>query len=124
MEVSPLSHVTNAALVVYILQYLKRTEWYQRFATALPLANDRVHVGMSALGAFATSVGMHVAVEGNSDAGWHLMLSVPPLWVLAHALWDWAQQMSLNQIVFALAVQRKEAAPVVTTQVRDTCLTG
>jgi hypothetical protein len=60
---------------------------------------------------------MHVAVEGNSDAGWHLMLSVPPLWVLAHALWDWAQQMSLNQIVFALAVQRKEAAPVVTTQV-------
>ena len=117
MEVSLLSHVTNSALVVYALQYFKGTVWYRRFAAALPMAESKVHVLMSAIGAFATAVGMHGAVSGNYGAGWQITLAIPPLWIVLHAFWDWANQMALNQIVFAIAVQQKAAAPVITQEV-------
>jgi len=117
MEVSLLSHLTNSALIVYLLQYFKRTGWYRRFARWLPMEEQKVHVLMSAVGAFATSIGMHGAAEGSSSIGWTLTLVVPPLWVLFHALWDFMQQMALNQLVFALAVQQHAAAPVVTMPV-------
>jgi hypothetical protein len=117
MEVSALSHLTNSALVVYGLEFLKGTVWYRRLSQALPMAESKVHLLMSAIGAFMTAVGMHGAVSGDSLAGWQLTLAVPPLWILLHAAWDWSQQMALNQIVFALAVQQKAAAPVVTAQV-------
>lgn len=117
MEVSLLSHLTNSALVVYLLQYLKGTPTYQRFAAWMPMADKKVHVLMSALGAGATSFGMHGAVEGNAALGWHLALTIPPLWMIFHTLWDLAQQLALNQIVFAIAVQQKEAAPVATVPI-------
>ena len=121
MEVSLLSHVTNSALVVYALQYLKGTAWYQRFAAWLPIADRRVHVLMSAVGAFAASVGMHGSFigAGNTVSGWQLTLSlaIPPLWVVLHAVWDWAQQMALNQLIFAIALQQHAAAPVVTAPI-------
>jgi hypothetical protein len=116
-EVSTLSHLTNSAFVVYLLQYLKGTKTYQRFAQSLPIETSRVHVLMSALGAAGTSLGMHGAVTGTYLAGWQLTLAIPPLWIVLHAGWDWAQQMALNQLVFALAVQKKQAAPVVTVPV-------
>lgn len=117
MEVSLLSHFTNSALVVYLIQWLKGTKPYQRFAAWLPIADDHVHVLMSALGAFLTAIGMHGSVKGASTEGWVITLAIPPLWIVLHAAWDWAQQFALNQLVFAIAVQRKEAAPVVTAQV-------
>lgn len=117
MEVSVLSHVTNSALVVYALQFLKGTATYRRFSAWMPMAESRVHVLMSALGAGMTALGMHGAAKGSSAEGWVLTLMIPPLWVIAHAAWDLAQQMALNQIIFAVAVQQKAAAPVVTVPV-------
>src|ERR1700685_2089578 len=117
MEVSLLSHFTNSALVVAIIQWLKGTARYQRFAAWLPVADAHVHVIMSAIGAFVTAAGMHGTVKGTASDGWMLTLAIPPLWVVLHAAWDWAQQFALNQLVFAIEVQRKEAAPVVTAQV-------
>lgn len=119
-EVSLLSHVTNGVLVVYCLQWLKGTARYRRFAAWLPMAEGKVHLLFSMIGAFATAVGMHGAVEGNTVLGWHIMLSIPPLWVLLHAIWDFARQLAVNQIVFAIAVQQKAAAPVVTESVTPT----
>ncbi len=116
-EVSLLSHVTNSALVVYGLEWLKGTERYQKLCKAVPIADEKVSVFMSAVGAFAASVGMHGAVEGSAALGWHLALTIPPLWAIFHAVWDWGQQMAMNQIVFAIAVQQKKAAPVVTVPV-------
>ncbi len=117
MEVSVLSHVTNAALVVYALQWLKGTAWYKKFCAALPLADNKIHVLMSIIGAAGTALGMHGAAKGSSVDGWTLTLMIPPLWVVLHAAWDTAQQFALNQITFAIAVQQKAAAPVVTVPV-------
>ena len=123
-EVSVLSHVTNSAIVVYGLQLLKGTTWYRRCADKLPIANAKIHVMVSALGAFATAVGMHGAVTGSATDGWKLALAIPPLWIVLHATWDWAQQMALNQIVFAVAVQQKEAAPALTVPVGNATVTA
>ncbi len=60
---------------------------------------------------------MHGAVTGTADAGWQVAVSIPPLGVLCHGIWDWGQQLALNQILFALAVQQKAAAPVVSVPV-------
>ncbi len=117
MEVSVLSHVTNSALVVYSLQYLKGTAWYRRCAAWLPIADKNVHVVMSGLGAFATSIGMHWAVEGTTAKGWQITIAVPALWVILHAIWDWAQQFALNQLLFAITLQEKAAAPVATVPI-------
>lgn len=119
LETSILSHLTNSALVVYALEFLKRTRWYRRFAAWLPIEEKKVHVCMSALGAAATGIGMHGAIEGSAVLGWHLSFTIPPLWVILHAAWDWGQQLALNQIVFALAVQQKQAAPVATVPIGD-----
>lgn len=117
MEVSLLSHLTNSALVVYGLKWLRGTERYKRFTKAIPCENATVHRVMSLIGASASALGMHGAVEGTSTAGYTLTLMIPPLWVLMHAAWDIGQQFALNQIVFALAVQEKAAAPVATVPV-------
>lgn len=117
MEVSLLSHLTNSALVVYGLKWLRGTKRYQRCVSKLPLDNGTVHRLASLLGASASAIGMHGAVEGDASVGWHLALSIPPLWILLHSLWDIGQQFALNQLVFAIAVQEKSAAPVLTVPV-------
>lgn len=116
METSVLSHVTNSVLVVYVLQWLKGTATYRRFASALPVADTKVHVLMSALGAAGSALGMHGTAKGSYAEGWTLVLAIPPLWILAHAAWDLGQQMALNQLIFAITVQQKAAAPVATVQ--------
>lgn len=125
-ETSTLSHLTNAAIVVYALQYLKGTASYRHFAAWLPVADEKVHVLMSLVGAVGTGLGMHLATDGSADAGWKLALTVPPLWVMAHAVWDVARQFALNQLTFAIAVQQKAAAPVVTvpTATKDVTITA
>lgn len=124
MEVSVLSHLTNSAVVVYFIQWLRGTTRYRQAAAWLPIADGKVHFLVSALGALASGVGMHWAVDGNVSAGWHLALTIPPLWVIFHATWDWVQQLALNQLTFALAVQRKAAVPVATQQLtRDVSVT-
>lgn len=117
METSFLSHFTNSVLVVYGLQWLKGTARYQRLAAWLPIADHKVHILMSGIGAAASALGMHGTASGSYVSGWQLVLSIPPLWILAHAIWDWLQQMAANQFIFAIAVQQKAAAPVVTEKV-------
>lgn len=112
-----LSHLTNSAIVIYSLQFLKGTAAYRKFCAAMPMADRKVHMLMSAIGAFMTAVGMHGAVAGTSASGWQVTLAIPPLWVMFHALWDWAQQMTLNQLAYAIVLQQKEAAPVITIPV-------
>ena len=117
MEVSVLSHLTNSALVVLLLQWLKGTAGYQKFAAAMPIASKKVHVLLSVLGAGGSALGMHSAVAGSVGAGYVLTLSIPPLWAVFHAAWDWVQQIALNWLTYVIAVQQRAAAPVGTVQV-------
>jgi hypothetical protein len=117
MEVSWYAHVTNSVIVVAILNYLRTTQRYQRFANWVPMANGKVHVMMSGIGAAMTALGMHGAAEGSAGTGFKIVLLIPPLWVVAHAAWDVVQQMAGNQLVYWLALKAKQVEPMVTTPV-------
>ena len=117
METSVLSHLTNSALVVLFIQWLKGTARYQRFAAWMPIADKKVHVLLSMIGAGASAFGMHGAVTGSLLAGGVFTFTFPPLWVMLHAGWDWVQQIALNWLTYVIAVQQRAAAPVGTVQV-------
>lgn len=113
-ETSLLSHLSNAALVVIALQYVRSTRLYQRFANWLPIANGKVHVIMAGLGGAATSLGMHGSAQGSVTKGWSILLTIPPLWLVLHAIWDWVNQCAIQWFAFKLAVNERAAAPVIT----------
>lgn len=115
MDGALLSQVTSASMVVYLLQFLKKTSWYPRFAAWLPIADAHVHRLVSIAGAFVSAVGVHIAFTGNATTGWQFAGTIPPLTVLLHAGWDWLQQFALNQLTYD-AVAQKAGVTVVTNQ--------
>ncbi len=117
MEVSWYSHLTNSVLVVTIINWLRGTKQYQQFADWLPVANGKVHVIMSLIGAAGTALGMHGAAEGSVGEGWKLVVMIPPLWVVLHAAWDVVQQAMGNQLVYWVALKAKQIEPMVTAPV-------
>lgn len=106
MDGALISQLTSAAIVVYLLQSLKRTGWYTRLAAWMPMKDEHVHRVVSAVGAFLSAEGVHIAFTGDAVAGWHLSATIPPAMVLLHAFWDWAQQFALNQLTYDAVAQR------------------
>ena len=123
MDGSLISQITSAAMVVYLLQFLKKTAWYPRVAAWLPIADAHVHRLVSLFGAFISAVGVHVAFTGSAAAGWHFAGSIPPIAVLVHSLWDLAQQFALNQLTYDAVAQRAGSKDTVWT-VPATAATG
>lgn len=106
MDSTFLSHLSSAAMVIYALQSLKRMGWYQRFAAWMPVDSAWVHRTVSVMGAFLTSVGLDLAIEGNAGVGWHLALTIPPLMTIGHALLDLGNQFALNQLGYDLVAKK------------------
>ncbi len=106
MDGAIISQLTSAAIVVYLLQWLKKQDWYAKCVTAIPIDDPTVHRLVSALGAFLSAEGVHFAFTGSASAGWHLSATIPPAAVLLHAFWDWAQQFALNQLTYDAVAQR------------------
>ncbi len=111
------NHLTSAMLIVYVLKWLRSTKLYQRCVGWLPISNGKIHVIVSGIGAFIAAVGIHGSISGNYSDGWKYAGTIPSLAVMWHMAVDWGTQMAFNQGVFAVAVQEKAAAPVVTVPV-------
>jgi hypothetical protein len=106
MDGAVISQLTSAAIVVYLLQYLKKTAWYPKFAAAVPMDAAHVHRLVSAAGALLSAVGVHIAFTGDVATGWHFAGTIPPLHEIVHSAWDWAQQFALNQLTYDAVLQR------------------
>lgn len=106
------SQLVSAAMVVYGLNTLKRFGWYQQLVAAIPMDDAHIHRVVSALGAFLSAVGIHIAFTGSAEVGWQFAGTIPPLAVLVHALWDWFQQFVMNQVFYDV-VMKQPPAPVV-----------
>lgn len=109
------SQLVSAAMVVYGLNTLKRFAWYQAFVKALPMDDAHIHRAVSALGAFLSAVGIHIAFTGSAQAGWSFAGTIPPLAILLHGLWDWFQQFVMNQVFYDV-VMKEPLMPVVKIQ--------
>ncbi len=106
------SQIVSSLLVVKFLEWLKTTGWYQNFATAMPMNNRRVHQIVSAVGAFISALGIHIAFQGTWHDGWHFAGTIPAGPELVQALWAWAQQFMLNQGIFDIVYKQFPSATV------------
>ena len=65
---------------------------------------------LSGIGAAVSAVGVHTAMVGDMHVGWSMTITIPPLLVFLHAVWDWMNQMALNQLVYSTAVETRTVA--------------
>jgi hypothetical protein len=105
------SQAVTALIVVKIIEWMKKTNWYSNFATVMPIDNKWVHRAVSILGALISAVGIHIAFNGDAATGWHFAGTIPPVHTMLEALWDLTQQFVLNEGVFDMVYK----TPVPTT---------
>lgn len=102
------SHFTSAALVVWLIQALKATKYF-------PWLQDEGQVvlkrAFSFFGAFATNTGIAYTWHTVPSGGSHVLtLTIPPLAVMAVALWRFAGQFILQEGWYQL-VYNKVSVP-------------
>jgi hypothetical protein len=89
------SHFTSAALVVYIIQFLKKTKYFPWLQVEGQVILKR---GFSIFGALVSNTGMAYTWHAAPTGGSHILtLTIPPLAVMAVALWRFAGQFILQE---------------------------
>lgn len=98
MENELVSQVTSAAIVVYLLQSLKRSQWLPWLTMESARLNHFVAVGAAAVSA----VGVHVAY--SADEGTLLVTGLTASSLL-HSIWHIANQYALQRITYDAVVK-------------------
>lgn len=93
-----LSHLTSAAIVVYLIQWLKRASWVP-WLTPETTTLSRI---VSAILAAGSAIGLHVAYD---SAGGVLTVTGLTVGSLLHGVWEWLNQFALQQLAYDVAVQ-------------------
>lgn len=101
-----LSQLTASAIVVYLIQTLKKSP----YVPWLTMESKRAARILSGLGAALSAFGVHAAMSGDASAGWSVTITIPSVVTLIHAGWDWVEQMALNQLVFDGVVSKPPKA--------------
>ena len=91
---------TSAILIYFAQKYLKTLPGYARFVEAMPGAAKWAHRCVAAAGAVIAAVGVHISFEGNAAQGWHFSGTIPDVWTMAHAAWDWLKVYATNQWIY------------------------
>lgn len=96
-----LSQFTSAAVVVYVLQLIKRSTWFPWLTIETKKANRIV----AALGAAASALGVHFAFD--MQAGSLLITGLTVTGVL-HGGWHWLNAMAIQQTLYDGVVAKGE----------------
>jgi hypothetical protein len=101
------SHFTSAALVVWIMQFLKNAKWFPWLQNEGQIWTKRF---VSIFGALAAHTGINYAWHAGgilpNGAAYQLVLNIPPLAVLAEFLWRWAGQYIMQEGWYKLVYDR------------------
>ena len=92
------SQLTSAALVVYALQWLKRSKLFP-WITAETTTLNR-WVGAAAAG--LSAIGIHLAFTATAGTPGSYVITVTGLTLpnVLHGVWHWANQYALQQITY------------------------
>jgi len=93
------SQLTSAAIVVYALQWLKRSTFFS-FITADTKTLNRFASGTLAL---ASAFGIHAAYDAHGG-----VLTVTGLTTagVLHGIWHWANQFAAQQVIYDSVAQK------------------
>ena len=86
------SHITTGAMLVYGLEYLKRSGWCS-FLTADTGVLNRVVSGLAAL-----VMALGISLTGDSSAGW--TATIPPASVLLSGAFEALKQFTTQQLLY------------------------
>jgi hypothetical protein len=86
------THITAAALFAYLMDHLQRwgkIPWINRETTKL-------NTGIRLVLSFLATVGIHWTWGGTWTEGRQIVVAIPAIGVLGHALWNWAGQFAMQ----------------------------
>lgn len=92
------THVTTGALVVYAIEMLKssgKCPW---------LTGDTKNINRFVSAVVAAMLAFGITATGDASTGW--VVQIPSLPVLAHGVWHWAEQWTVQQGFYDLVAQK------------------
>jgi len=99
------TQVSSAATVVYIIQRLKTAKWFPWLQHEGQVWAKR---GLSLVAAFGVHTGIsHVWNAGEVPGGHVLIITIPPLTVVAIGLWHWSNQYIMQELIYQGTVNRQ-----------------
>ena len=92
------AHLTTGAVVVYVLEWLKRAGWCRVISADTGALNRLLSGVAAALMAFG------INATGDASVGW--TIHVPSVAVLVAGLWEFSKQFVVQQLVYDGIVQK------------------
>lgn len=111
MSTDVTAHLTTGAVVVYLLEWLKKTPWCRWIHDDSGILNRVLSASAAAAMAFG------IQATGDAQVGW--TITVPSLSILMLGVWGWAKQFVTQQVLYdtILAPRRikeTQSGPIVT----------
>lgn len=95
-----LSQLTSSAVVIYVIQALKRSSWFPWVTTE----TKRLNRWLAVLGSAASAAGIHLAYDGTLGT---ILITGVTTSGIAHGLWHWFQQYALTQLAYDATIDNK-----------------
>lgn len=92
MESDLTAHLTTGALIVYGIEWLKRSGWCPWVRADTKRLNRVLSGVLAAIAAFGITWTYDPAIGGT--------ITVPPLMALAASTWEWLKQVTAQQLVW------------------------
>ena len=108
---SAMSSVTTAGLIVYLLEWAKKSAW----VTAITPDRKTLLRWLNALTALAAAVGLHYTYTTDGLAPGmmaRVVLDIPTWGTIATGLWAWGQQWVLQQMAYDGIIANAKGGPV------------
>ena len=108
MDQEFLSQLTSAAVVVYALQWLKRSTLFPW----ITMESERLNRLLAGVGAAISAAGVHFAfaVAENTSGTYVITISGLSLLNVLHGLWHVVNQFAIQQLAFDAVVKPKGTA--------------
>jgi len=95
-----LSQLTSSAVVIYVIESLKKSAW----CPWITMETKTINRWLAVVGSGASAIGVHFAYDGKAGA---LLITGLTVAGIAHGLWHWAQQYALTQLAYDSAINNK-----------------
>ena len=101
-DISVVTQLTNSAIIVYVVQQLKKFDWIPLIHENSTKINRLVALVLAGLNAMA----VHWTTEGTFVNGQTIIITIPAASVLFHGLWGWAQSFITQELIYQGTVNR------------------
>lgn len=100
-----MTQFTSAAIFVFAMQKLKAAAWF-------PLLKHEGQVWQKRAASIGTALGVHLGIShvwNPAPDGYHqLIITIPPLAVIAVGLWHWLGQYAMQETMYQVVSNNKQ----------------